>query len=84
LIRVAAIGLGLALAACTPSAPVASCQSQRDGFDAAFKEAAELGAVRDFEHQKAFVTKAQKLYLAMEEQGCCRESPNVCPVLNVR
>lgn len=85
MIRLAALALGFAVAACqATSAPVASCQAQRDSFERAFNAAVERGAAQDFENQKTHMNEAQKLYMAMEEQGCCRETPSVCPALNVR
>jgi hypothetical protein len=86
LIRAALIaGVGLVLAACKPpaAAPTVSCQGHRDAYDRAFKEAADYGARQDFARQRSYVDEAQKTFLAMEGEGCCRQTPNVCPTFNV-
>jgi hypothetical protein len=75
--------LALGLAACHSPAPQAACEAQREAYDRAFKLAVEYGARRDFDRQNLAITEAQNLVITMQNQGCCKQIPNVCPALNV-
>jgi hypothetical protein len=75
----------LALAGCGQNSgvPKQSCPELRKAFDRAFAQAVEAGAARNFEEQTRQMNDGQKAFLAMEDEGCCKEK-GACPALNVR